>query len=240
MNFNGFDLSSYQQGINYDKLADNGSFAILKIGEANFKDKVFETHFAECKKRDLWVGGYYFSHATTVEQAKQEALRCLEYIKGKESDFDMPIFIDVETKEQMKLGKDKLADIIIAFCDTIKKNSECLYGVYSNPSFFENYINKNKILARRDIQVWLAHWTEDPYGPSKYNYGQKVWQWGLTKIDGMSVDGDVSFISYEPKDKTVKATIHYRGHIELPNICSSCAEEIKKTLEKQGYTVIIE
>ena len=63
MNFYGYDLSSYQQGINYDKLAKNGTFAILKIGEADFKDKVFETHFTECKKRDFWVGGYYFSHA---------------------------------------------------------------------------------------------------------------------------------------------------------------------------------
>ena len=238
MNYNGFDLSIYQKGINYDELAKNGTFAILKIGESTFKDSMFETHFAECKKRGLWIGGYYFSHATTVEQARKEALRCLYYIKGKESDFDMPIFIDVEAKEQMKIGKDKLADVIIEFCDTIRQNSECAYGVYANPNFFETYINKNKILERKDIQVWLAHWTEDPNRPSKYNYGQKVWQWGVTEIDGIAVDGDVSFISYEPKEKTVTAII-YKDYIEIPNICNSCVEEIKKIFETEGYKVII-
>ena len=239
MNYNGFDLSCYQQGINYNKLAGKGSFAILKIGEADFKDKAFETHFAECKKRGLWIGCYYFSHATTVEQAKQEALRCLDYIKGKESDFGMPIFIDVEAKEQMEIGKDKLADIIIAFCDTIRHNSECEYGVYANPNFFENYINKYKILKRKDIQVWLAHWTEDPKKQSNYTYGQQVWQWGVTKIDGMAVDGDVSFKRYAPPTEKMFTAIIYKDYIEIPNICNSCVEEIKKIFEKEGYTVII-
>lgn len=42
----------------------------------------------------------------------------------------------------------------------------------------------------------LAHWTESPDYASRYDYGQKMWQWGIDSIGGNDVDGDICFVDY--------------------------------------------
>ncbi|MFR0870103.1 MAG: hypothetical protein ACLSG5_01265 [Oscillospiraceae bacterium] len=69
----------------------------------------------------------------------------------------------------------------------------------------ENYYDKSRIVGKYDI--WLAHWTKSPDCPSKYNYGQTMWQWGLDRIGGYDVDGDICFCEYvnpTPVKKTVE------------------------------------
>lgn len=77
-------------------------------------------------------------------------------------------------------------------------------GIYANPAFMENYYDKQQLVGKYDI--WLAHWTNSPDRPSRYNYSQTMWQWGLDKIDGYDIDGDICFCEYAkptPAKKTV-------------------------------------
>ena len=64
----------------------------------------------------------------------------------------------------------------------------------SNPSWLESYYQKERLVGKYDI--WLAHWTESPDYPSRFDYGQKMWQWGVDNIGGKDVDGDICFVDY--------------------------------------------
>ena len=81
----------------------------------------------------------------------------------------------------------------IAFCEKIRQ-AGFKPGIYANPSFMENYFDKRQLVGKYDI--WLAHWTESPDKPSKYDYGQTMWQWGLDRIGGYDIDGDICFFDY--------------------------------------------
>ena len=140
--------------------------------------------------------------ANSVADAKKEAEACLKAIKQYTPTY--PIYYDMEEKNQIdKLDKATRTAIITTFCEAIK-TAGYTAGVYLNPTWLENYVDKTKIVGKYDI--WLAHWTEDPNKPSKYDYGQKMWQWGVDKICGKEVDGDICYFDYgQPEIKPVDA-----------------------------------
>lgn len=46
--------------------------------------------------------------------------------------------------------------------------------------------------------IWLAAWTQSADIPTRYNYGQKMWQWGTEKLNGISdpVDSNLCYVDY--------------------------------------------
>lgn len=198
----GVDISYCQQGISYDALKAAGvKFAIIRAGCAEKKDNLMDEHVKGCRKLGIAIGFYWYSYATTVEGAKREAQKCVEVIKGLNPEY--PVYFDMEDKTQINgLTKRVRTDMAIAFCDTVKA-AGFTAGIYANPSWFETYYYK-KELTKGDYEIWLAHWTESPNKPSSYNYGQKMHQWGLDKINGQGIDGDISYFDYAA-GKTVPA-----------------------------------
>ena len=81
----------------------------------------------------------------------------------------------------------------LEFCGRLNK-AGLPSGLYANPAWLESYYQKERIVGKRDI--WLAHWTESPDYASRYDYGQKMWQWGIDSIAGKDVDGDICFVDY--------------------------------------------
>lgn len=95
----------------------------------------------------------------------------------------------------------------------------------------ENYYDKSRIVGRYDI--WLAHWTNSPDRLPKYNYGQSMWQWGVDKIDGYDVDGDICFTEYGKK-KPVEKTIDQLADEVLAGKWDNGAER-ERLLTAAGY-----
>lgn len=189
----GVDISVYQKGISFSALKKAGvKFAIIRAGYGVKKDYTMDGFVNDCKKNGIDFGFYWYSYAMTVEQAQAEADKCIEVIKGLSPTY--PVFFDMEEKKQIDLlNTDTRTKMAIAFCEKIKK-AGFKPGIYANPSFMENYYHKNQLVGKYDI--WLAHWTNSPDKPSKYNYGQTMWQWGLDRIDGYDIDGDLCFCKY--------------------------------------------
>ena len=189
----GVDISHWQKGIDFSALKQAGvKFAIIRAGYSTKKDDAMDKFIADCKKYGIDFGFYWYSYAMTVEQAQAEADKCIEVIKGLSPTY--PVFFDMEEKKQIDLlNTDTRTKMAIAFCEKIKQ-AGFKPGIYANPSFMENYYNKRQLVGKYDI--WLAHWTNSPDHPSKYNYGQTMWQWGLDKIGGYDIDGDVCFCKY--------------------------------------------
>ena len=192
-NIKGVDISHWQKGIDFSALKQAGvKFAIIRAGYSTKKDDAMDKFIADCKKYGIDFGFYWYSYAMTVEQAQAEADKCIEVIKGLSPTY--PVFFDMEEKKQIDLlNTDTRTKMAIAFCEKIKK-AGFKPGIYANPSFMENYFDKRQLVGKYDI--WLAHWTNSPDNPSKYNYGQTMWQWGLDRIGGYDIDGDVCFCEY--------------------------------------------
>ena len=204
MKIKGVDLSYCQEGISFPVLKQAGvRFAIIRAGFSTKKDVTMDKFVADCKKYGVDYGFYWYSYAMNVGQAQTEAEKCIEVIKNLSPTY--PVFFDMEEKKQISgLNTDTRTKMAIAFCEKIRQ-AGFKPGIYANPSFMENYYDKSRIVGKYDI--WLAHWTKSPDCPSKYNYGQTMWQWGLDRIGGYDVDGDICFCEYvnpTPVKKTVE------------------------------------
>lgn len=203
MKIKGVDLSYCQEGISFPALKQAGvKFAIIRAGFSTKKDVTMDRFVADCKKYSIAYGFYWYSYAMSVKQAQAEAEKCVDVIKGLSPTY--PVFFDMEEKKQIDgLNTDTRTKMAIAFCERIRK-AGFKPGIYANPSFMENYYDKSRIVGKYDI--WLAHWTNSPERPSRYDYGQTMWQWGLDKLDGYDIDRDICFFDYAksaPEKKTV-------------------------------------
>lgn len=198
----GIDISVYQKGISFSALKQAGvKFAIIRAGYGEKKDYTMNKFVKDCKANGIDFGFYWYSYAMSVEQAQAEADKCIEVIKGLSPTY--PVFFDMEEKKQISgLNTDTRTEMAVAFCEKIRQ-AGFKPGIYANPSFMENYYDKQQIIGKYDI--WLAHWTNSPDRPSRYNYGQTMWQWGLDKIDRYDIDGDICFCEYSKPAPTKKS-----------------------------------
>lgn len=189
----GIDISKWQDGISFAEIKKAGvDFVIIRAGYAKTKDPLLDKFVAECKKYGIPYGFYWYSYALSAGRAKEEAEACIEVIQQYKPDY--PVAYDQEDKSQIDYCSTRTrTDMCITFCEAIRA-AGYIPSIYANPSWLESYYKKAELLGRYDI--WLACWTENPDKPSKYNYGQKMWQWGLDVIGGCNVDGDLSYYDY--------------------------------------------
>ena len=192
----GVDMSVYQKGISFSALKQAGvEFAIIRAGYGEKKDYTMDKFVTDCKANGIDFGFYWYSYAMSVKQSEAEAEKCAAVLKGLSPTY--PVFYDMEEKKQISgLNTDTRTKMAIAFCERIRK-AGFKPGIYANPSFMENYYDRSRIVGKYDI--WLAHWTNSPDRPSRYNYGQTMWQWGVDRIGGYDVDGDICFKDYSNK-----------------------------------------
>lgn len=192
----GIDISYCQQGLDLADAKKAGvEFAVIRAGYSLSTDRVMDTHVKGAEKNGIPYGFYWYSRAFSTAEAKSEAKACITAIKGCSPAY--PVFYDMEDKDQIEgLTREQRTDIICVFCEEIKKAGYPA-GVYLNPSWMENYVDKSRLIG--NYEIWLAHWTENPDVPSSYDYGQVMWQWGLDSIGKFKVDGDLCFKDYTEK-----------------------------------------
>lgn len=185
---NCIDVSEFQQNIDFAKLKNYDiNFVIIRAGygrEISQKDSEFERHYENAKSQGLKIGSYWYSYATTVDDAEKEAIACLECIKNK--NFDLPIFYDLEDHSQITLGKENLTKIAEKFCETISSNG-FKAGVYANLNWFNNYLDYDYLKSK--YPIWLAQYhTEN-------SLDCDIWQNSDNgKFDGINCNVDTNII----------------------------------------------
>ena len=207
------DISEFQQGINFNKMKNDGIKAvIIRAGygrEASQKDSMFESHYRNAKAAGLMIGAYWYSYADSVSDAEKEAKACLECINNKS--LDMPIYYDLEDNSQTKLGKAKLTEIAERFCETIKK-SNYRAGVYANLNWFNNYLNYDKL--KKKYSIWLAQYND------RAELNCDIWQNSSSgRLDGYNGRLDTNIVYNESvygsaKSKVKKPTLTYRVYAD--------------------------
>ena len=197
----GVDVSKYQKNIDWEQIKKAGvSFVIVRIGYRGYGasgalvlDPMFEEHFTNVKNAGLKVGVYFFSQATTEEEAKEEAFACAYVLNGRKLDY--PIFFDTEASGASNgsgradgLGMEDRTKCAIAFCEEVKAQGY-KPGVYASTLWYRNRVDLSSLTK---YTIWNAH-----YGVASSPIDCDMWQ-GTEKarINGYSgeLDANISYM----------------------------------------------
>ena len=189
----GIDVSRAQEQFDFTAAVSAGvKFVIIRAGIGRDEDTYFRRNIEQCRKLGIDFGCYWYVTATDAAELDRQINACVKTIGNEKPSY--PVFCDMEEQRQIdNLTSKERTDMALEFCDRLNK-AGLPSGVYANPAWLESYYQKERIVGKRDI--WLAHWTESPDYASRYDYGQKMWQWGIDSIAGKDVDGDICFVDY--------------------------------------------
>ncbi len=184
----GIDVSQWQGKIDWTAVKDAGvEFAIIRAGygrQLSQKDPTFDYNVQNAQALGIDTGVYWYSYATTVEQAKQEAEVCYEIIK--DYDFNYPIYFDIEDPTQERLSTAVVSAMTETFCSTLEEKGYYV-GIYSSAFFLTSKIYADVL---NKYAVWVAH-----FGVSRpsYNNPYGIWQYSSTgRVNGISGDVDMN------------------------------------------------
>jgi GH25 family lysozyme M1 (1,4-beta-N-acetylmuramidase) len=100
----GIDVSKWDSTINWTKVKNAGTdFAIIRVGYRGYSngavdaDPTYETNIAGANQAGVPAGVYFYSQATTVAEAREEAQYCINKVRGYK--IQLPIVMDLEFAE---------------------------------------------------------------------------------------------------------------------------------------------
>lgn len=182
----GIDISEHQGVIDWDKVKSSGKvdFAIIRAGygkEISQVDRQFERNYSECKRLGIPCGAYWYTYATTADEAKQEASVCFRTLARKS--FEYPVAFDIEEQSSLM----NASELCEAFCSELEK-AGYYTAVYSFKSAFENNIRSD---VKNKYDTFLSHVGVEQ---TDYSGGYGLWQYSWTgRIDGISGDVDLDY-----------------------------------------------
>jgi GH25 family lysozyme M1 (1,4-beta-N-acetylmuramidase) len=239
---NGIDVSKHNGVINWNAVKQSGEvdFAILRAGygkSISQKDAKFEQNYAGAKAAGIPVGAYWYCYAKTPAEAKQEALVCIECLKGKQ--FELPVYYDIEEDATFRTGINNVSAIADTFCEELEKAGYYV-GIYAAKSHLENYFTNS---VKNRYTVWVAH-----VNVTKTNYTgiYTVWQYSWKgKIPGIKGDVDLDYCYRDFPEEIKAAGLNgYRKPVEVPSKPTEAQvkDTVKVTMEINGkpYSGVLE
>lgn len=191
----GIDVSKWQGTIDWEKVKNAGvEFAMIRVGAQNgfgsdnYLDKEFISNIENALKNDIQVGLYFYSYATTKDEAISQAKWVLNEIKDYK--ITLPIVFDWESWS-------KFNNLGISLFDLTSVQEEFLKVIEDAGYIGARYGSKNYLTNMwldSEYKTWLAHYTDNT------NYEGKYFMWQLCNngiIDGINgyVDIDVMYIN---------------------------------------------
>ena len=203
----GIDVSAHNgDQINWQSVkADGIEYAVIRAGFTGYTksrhsinaDTQAVTNIKNAQAAGLPVGVYWFSQALNESEARAEAQKTLEIIRGY--DLQLPVFFDYEfygvaegrldsAWREGTITKSQMTANARAFCEVIE---EAGYetGIYANQSFLTSQLDAASLA--NDYSIWLAHFT------TQTDYTGDYYMWQYTeegKVDGISGNVDCDFM----------------------------------------------
>ena len=195
----GIDISSYTGEIDWKKVKAAGvDFAMVRLGGRGYgedgslysDDKALE-YIKGAQAENIKVGGYFFSQATTSDEAAEEAEYVKDLLDGTKLEY--PIAFDWEIIKDENARTDSVSstqatECAKVFCESIKN-----YGykpmIYSPAR--ELYF-KYDLTQLKDFDIWFVDYTNVP----EFYYQFTMWQYSETgSVDGIegTVDLNICF-----------------------------------------------
>lgn len=195
----GIDVSEYQEGIDYNILREHGiQFVMIRAGFRGYgesgrlvEDASVYRHIKEAHEVGMKVGIYFFSQATSVEEAVEEAELTLSIVNGLP--IELPIAYDWEYigdyARTADTDKETVTACTKAFCDTIAAAGYRTM-FYSNQNMSDSHFD---LVELQDYPMWLAMYDT----PMTYPHRLYMWQYTASaEIPG--IDGPLDLNIYLP------------------------------------------
>lgn len=190
----GIDVSNHQGDIDWETVKNSGvEFVFIRIGYGHnreakiMEDEKFRQNLEGARNAGLKVGLYFYSYATEIWEAEEQANWIVKTLNGEK--IDLPIVFDYETWKSFPTYNINIVDLN-------KVAKRFLNILHDNGYEGMNYSSKyylNTIWNLSEYPTWLAHYV------SKTNYDKdfKVWQFSNTgEVPGINgfVDLDVLYL----------------------------------------------
>ncbi|QCR31252.1 GH25 family lysozyme [Lysinibacillus sp. SGAir0095] len=188
--FEGIDVSRYQEDIDYEAVANAGmEIVIIKSSEGvDYTDPNFEVNYEGAKAAGLKVGFYHFLTATTVEQAREEANFFASIISGKEIDIK-PV---MDFEELDGLSVKEINAIALAFAEEIESLTGYPVMVYSNADNATNVFGE----SLTNYSLWLAQYDGNEPSDEVIWDTWAGWQYTDTgSVEGINGDVDLNIFN---------------------------------------------
>lgn len=198
----GIDVSVYQGDIDWEAVAQSGvEFAIIRLGYRGYSqgaiqlDRNFEQNMRGALEAGLDVGVYFFSQATTVLEAEEEADFVLENLRGYPITFPVVFdweFVTADQARTHEMEGEALTDCALAFCELVA-TAGYTPMVYFNQDIGYFYYQLDEL---DQYPFWLAEYDSKP----DFFYDFEIWQYTHTgTVPGIqgSVDLNLAFESGE-------------------------------------------
>ena len=204
----GIDVASYQGVINWEKVAASGvGFAMVRVGYRSndgvlHEDANARYNLQEANKYGIKTGAYFFSRATSSDEAVQEANLCISIISGYSITY--PVAYNCEgynktTSRQYGISMKDRSSYAQTFLSTVKSAGY-------TPMF---YASRNELSGGTDWdtaslsannKIWLAYYPSDSSVTSPgYSGSYCMWQYtskgSVPGIEG-NVDIDIAYFGY--------------------------------------------
>lgn len=206
----GIDVAKYQGTIDWDETAEQVDFVMVRLGYRTLVDGIIREdsnaryNLQEASRRNVAVGGYFFSCAVSEAEAIAEADWVAELIDGYPIIY--PIAYDCEgfgnpDYRHSDLTPAERTDVALAFLKRMEEHGyEAMF--YGSKSDMERgRWEMDRIEGK--YKVWLAHYT-DPQNPeaepSSYSGPYQIWQYSqLGTVAGIRgpVDLNIAWFAYE-------------------------------------------
>ncbi|MEG1427457.1 MAG: glycoside hydrolase family 25 protein [Oscillospiraceae bacterium] len=195
----GIDVSELQGTVDWAKVKESGvDFVFIRSAWRGmtrgkiYEDAEFKNNIKGASDNGIKVGIYFFSQATSVQEAEEEAAYTINQLTKYKIDY--PVVFDWEMNEGSRVVSAKGEDVstyAAAFCKKIE-----LAGykpmVYMNKSLGYDFYNL-EVIGKYDF--WIAEYEPEP----SFYYNFEVWQYSdsgaVQGIEG-NVDVNISFVDY--------------------------------------------
>ena len=217
----GIDVSTLQGNIDWSRIS--ADFAMIKATQGRgegaatkllprFTDSKFKRNIVNCR---CPAGVYHYFTAQDKAKATAEADYFCSIIEPYRSRIKLWAALDVESFYLDGLGKTELTAIVMTALERIESRG-FKPMLYTNPNYL---IYRFEPHAFDEYDIWLAHYgVKTPYSVPN----MKIWQYGITRKDGISTDVDADYgyfalDAYKVGDKyTIKAGDKYSNGVSVP------------------------
>ena len=195
----GIDVSAHQQEIDWEQVRNAGiDFAFIRVGYRGYEygfvndDDYFEENMEGAAENGIAIGVYFFSQATSVVEAGEEA----EYVISRLKDYDiqLPVVFDMEeagadgsSGRAANLDRIQKTQMAVTFLNCIR-DAGYTPMIYNSSKLFEKYFDLDYL---QDYEFWVADYDDHP----KYDYHFTVWQYTSSGyIDGVDTRCDMDLM----------------------------------------------
>ncbi|MFI3212353.1 MAG: GH25 family lysozyme [Eubacteriales bacterium] len=222
----GIDVAKWQGSIDWQAVASSGiEFAMIRVGYRTIEtgviteDPTAQYNLQEASNAGIPIGVYFFSTATTAEEAIEEAAWVADFIAKYPITY--PVAYNCEgftatSSRQYGMTNEERTAMATIFLDAIESSGYTPMFYASKNEMEENtYWDMTSLEAK--YKVWVSQYPTEPYpttSSSSYTGTYDMWQYtDQGSISGISTgtDVNVAYFQYteiaEPKDSTAPEVV---------------------------------